>query len=131
MARSLNHLYGQVTDHCIRWRALRWCTRLAKAGRTEFEEMVSQVIVDIDSVRAADAQPIEEHAERGAVDVALEAAVAGLSQQQHLLLYLMMQGATYHEIAAALRMRDESALRDMKDLLCDLADKVSGAPGRA
>jgi len=40
-------------------------------------------------------------------------------------------GATYRQIAAALSMTDQSALREIKSVLCSLASKVLDATDRA
>jgi DNA-directed RNA polymerase specialized sigma24 family protein len=124
MAGPLNRLYYHVSDRWASWLAVRQCIRLARAELTEFDELTSQAISSPESCGRLSAEILENAGTRLIADDELAVAIAELSIEQRLVLHLFRQGATYREIAAALRLSDECALREIKVVLCSLADRL-------
>lgn len=118
IARALNR-------RLLRSWMLRWCTRLATLDRRAFEATVLRTPLDS---HAPFLDGDISSASTLAEDLLLAAAIAELSEQQRVLLCMLKQGAAYREIAAALGMSDECALRALAALLCELARKTSSIP---
>jgi RNA polymerase sigma factor (sigma-70 family) len=120
MAVPINRLYGYVSERWNTWLAVRLCIRLARPDRpaTNLPAMVDPKSVDI-SLRELDSCSEEEQN-----DDELAQAISELSTEQRLVLHFFKQGATYREIAAALRLSDERVLRELKTVLRRLADQL-------
>jgi hypothetical protein len=124
MPGPLTRLYDQVSDRWTSWLAVRRCIRLARADLTEFDPLNSQAIASPEPFGCLSTGEISGHKGLRLVpDDELALAIAELSLEHRLVLDLFKQGATYREIAAALRLSDEHALHELKTVLCRLADQ--------
>ena len=125
MPGPLTRLYDQVSERWTSWLAARRCIRLARADLTEFDARVSQAIAIPELFATLSTGEILGHTRLQLVtDDEVALAIAELSLEQRLALHLFKQGATYREIAAALRLSDERALHEIKTVLCRLADQL-------
>ena len=125
MPDPLTRLYDQVSERWTSWLAVRRCIRLARADLTEFDALISQAMASPEPFATLSTGEILGHTGLHLVtDDEVALAIAELSLEQRLVLHLFKQGATYREIATALRLSDECALHEIKIVLCRLADQL-------